>query len=94
MEEDVLKLGGNIELSGFNNLDRGLMTVLKKIVGNHVKLMNEKCSKFEKLRLDIKEGYELNAELINDGQSICASISDNNLFVAVDMVLKEVRDKI
>jgi hypothetical protein len=34
MEDNVLQLGGNIELSGFSNLEGGAMIVLKKIIGN------------------------------------------------------------
>ena len=35
--EEILQLGGNIELAGFKELDRDSMVVLKKIVGNYAK---------------------------------------------------------
>ena len=40
--EETIKLGGSIELSGFSNLDGGQMIVLKKIVGNYARKMEEK----------------------------------------------------
>jgi len=40
---DELQLGGNINLSGFKEIDSGSMVVLKKIVGNY-----ESCNRFRK----------------------------------------------
>ena len=54
MEDEVLQLGGNIELSGFSELDGGVMIVLKKIIGNYAKRMSEKASDFEKLSMNMK----------------------------------------
>ncbi|MBD3259811.1 hypothetical protein GF371_04255, partial [Candidatus Woesearchaeota archaeon] len=49
MEEDAetIKLGGNIELSGFRDLDGGTMVILKKIVGNYVRKLSDNSEKFE-----------------------------------------------
>jgi ribosome-associated translation inhibitor RaiA len=96
MEDNVLQLGGNIELSGFNELDGGIMMVLKKIVGNYARKMSDRSSNFEKLSLHVKKvhekekgkKYELHAQLLDNGKSMNASFTDRNLFVAVDSALK------
>lgn len=92
MEERVLQLGGNIELSGFGELEPGVMIVLKKIIGNYARKMSDKCRNFEKLSLTMKtvhakergEKYELHAKMIEKGKPYTASHVDRNLFVAVD----------
>ena len=97
-DENNLQLGGNIELSGFNKLDNGVMIVLKKIVGNYARRMSEKTSNFERLGLTMKavhekeksELYEVHSKLIDNGKIITASSTDRNLFVAIDSSLKSV----
>ncbi len=98
MEEDVLQLGGNIELSGFSSLEPGVMIILKKIVGNYARRMSDKCKNFEKLSLTVKtvhakekgEKYELHAKMIDNGKPYNASNVDRNLFVAIDDSLKAI----
>ena len=98
MEDVVLQLGGNIELSGFSELDGGMMIVLKKIIGNHARRMNEKTKNFEKLSLTVKSVheketnkiYELHVKLIDNGKPITSSNEHRNLFIAVDSALKSV----
>ena len=95
---DALKLGGNIELSGFSGLNGGEMVVIKKIVGNYAKRMTEICEKFENLSLNMKpvhktEGskkFELHAKLLDNGNQITSEVTERNLFVGVDDVLKNV----
>jgi len=91
--EDIIQLGGNIQLNGFSELDGATMVVLKKVIGNYAKQFNEKCSKFEKLIIKLNEGT-FNAEVINEGNSIISEAKDNNLFFAVDKALKEIENKI
>lgn len=102
MEENTLQLGGNIELSGFNDLESSVMIVLKKIIGNHVRRMNDKCSNFEKLSLTMKtvhakekgEKYELHAQMIDNGKQHNSSCVDRNLFVGVDNALKAIMNSL
>ena len=99
---DTLVLGGNIQLTGFSDLDGGKMIVLKKIVGNYAKKLCERCTKFEGLSITMKpvhetdsgKIYELHAKLMNDGNPIIGEISDKNLFVAIDKALKKVESGI
>jgi hypothetical protein len=99
MEDEVLRLGGNIELTGFSELDGGVMIVLKKIIGNYAKKMSERTADFERLHMTMKivhakeksEKYEIHSKLIHGGSNILVGESvDRNLFVAVDDSLKKV----
>jgi len=100
--EEVLALGGNIELSGFHKLDRDTMIVMKKIVGNYAKRFSEVCAGFQKLKLKMKPvhesehsgRYELNAMLVDNGKNYTAEYTDRNLFFAVDRVMKKIEAEI
>jgi hypothetical protein len=102
MEDETLQLGGNIELSGFSNLDSGVMIILKKIVGNYAKKMSERTSDFQKLHLTMKivhateksEKYEIHAKLHRDSGLLIGDHVDHNLFVAVDNSLKGIMNAI
>ena len=91
MTEDVITLGGNIELIGFKEIDPGSMVILKKIVGSHVKKFSESVTNFEKfsLTLEKKDDYELNARLQYEGNVKEAQSSGKNLFSALDDVMKK-----
>ncbi len=92
--EDTVELGGSIQLNGFSSLDGASMIILKKVVGNYAKTFSEKCSKFEKLSVTMLSEDKFSAELLNEGNSITAEITNNNLFFALDSVLKEIDSKI
>ncbi len=90
--EDVLQLGGNIELEGFSSVDRASMVVLKKIIGNYARRFSTKAP-FEKLSVAMKNGFgkfELSSTLIAGGKNFASSNSANNLFFAVDECLKKI----
>lgn len=92
--EETIKLGGSIELSGFNNLDGGQMIVLKKIVGNYARKMEDKCRNFEALKLHLKQigdqkKFELKGQIVDGGNIYPSSAVEHNLFVGVDSVLKK-----
>ena len=96
--EDVLQLGGNIELSGFRDVDRSSFVIVKKIVGNYARKFSDSSSSFEKLQLSLKPAnaneakskFELHALLVNDGQTHSAQETDHNLFVVLDNTLKKI----
>jgi len=96
--DDIMQLGGSIELSGFRGIDGSSMVVLKKIVGNYAKRMSEIAEKFEKLSLIMKpvheteksELYEIHAKLLNNGKLVVSEVTERNLFVAVDNALKKI----
>lgn len=96
--DENLKLGGNIELSGFRDIDSSSMIVLKKIIGNHARRISELAKKPEALHITLKpvhereksEKYEVHAKIVDNGKMYAAEITDRNLFTAVDTVLKKI----
>ena len=97
MEDNILQLGGNIELSGFSNIDGGTMIILKKIIGNYAKRMSGKTENFEKLSLTMKtvhnNQFEVHAKLFDNGQQANAETVDRVLFVAIDNALKKIMNE-
>jgi ribosome-associated translation inhibitor RaiA len=94
--EDVIQLGGNIELSGFKDVDRAQIVVVKKMVGSYVKTMSEKNSNFNKLKVSMaKEGdnIKINAEMTAD-KNYTGEGTGNNLFIAFDLALKKIVDQL
>jgi|TARA_Y100000310_G_C20020253_1_gene507045 hypothetical protein len=89
---DTIILGGGIELTGFKNIDSGMFIVLKKIVGSYARTFSDKHKNFEKLSL-ITDGKEMKAELKLKDKSFDAKAKTNNLFIALDCVLKELEKK-
>ena len=98
----IIQLGGNIELSGFKEVDGGSMVIVKKVVGNYVKKMNEITTKFEKLSLSMKKieesdksgRFQVQAKLMDNGKAITSDVTDVNLFVSIDQALSKVMNEI
>ena len=96
--DDILQLGGNIQLAGFRDIDGASMVILKKIIGNYVRKMSEVAKKFESLNVTMKpvheteksEKYEIHAKLLDNGKPIVSEVVERNLFVAVDNALKKI----
>ena len=87
---ETVDLGGNIALTGFSEIDGASMIILKKIVGRYVKDFSESENEFKKLELILnnKEPYEMSAVLLAKKEKK-SDASDNNLFIALDGVLKK-----
>jgi len=99
--DETQKLGGNIELSGFRDLDSSEAIVVKKIVGNYVKKFSGLTDKFQSFKVTLKKvhereksaKYELHA-LLMAGERYSAEIVERNLFVGLDTLLKKIEGKI
>ena len=97
MDDDV-RLGGNIQLTGFREIDSSSMIVIKKIVGNYAKRIAELTKKLQTLHITLKpvhereksEKYEIHAKVVDDGKVYASETTNRNLFVAVDDVLKKI----
>ena len=97
-----MQLGGNIELTGFKDIDSASMVVLKKIIGNYGRRLSDISEKFEKLSVTMKPvhekekstKYEIHAKLISDGKPFVSEVVDRNLFVAVDSALKKIVNEV
>lgn len=100
--DDTTTLGGNIQLSGFRDMDRSSMIILKKIVGNYARRFSEICQQFESLHLTMKavhereksEKYEIHAQVVDKGEQYNAKMTDRNLFFAIDNTLKKIESGI
>jgi hypothetical protein len=89
---DTITLGGGIELIGFKDIDHGVFIVIKKIVGSYTRIFSDKHKDFEKLIL-INDGKEMKAELKLKKKSFDAKSKIDNMFIALDAVLKELENK-
>ena len=95
VKEDKTKtitLGGGIELTGFNVIDACMFIVVKKIVGSYARTFSDNHKDFEKLSLTI-DGKKMKAELNLKEKSFDAKTKADNLFIALDDVLKELEKK-
>ncbi len=94
-----IQLGGVIELSGFSSLDRGTMSVLKKIIGNYTRKFIDRAEGFEKVTMHLKKLrsgeeeelglFELHGKVFIKGKMYNSEKTDRNLFFAVDNVMKK-----
>lgn len=93
----MIELGGNIKLENFENLEPGLLVVVKKFVGNYTKKISEEIAEPKELSLHLKEAgknkYKLEAKLIVKDKEFKASASDANLFFALDKVLSKLKEE-
>jgi ribosome-associated translation inhibitor RaiA len=89
----MIELGGNIKLEGFNTADPSTLIVVKKIVGNFAKKIQEQTGEFQELSLHLTDNmtnnYTLHAKL--KGTKECnAEASEVNLFFAINKALEDV----
>lgn len=95
--EDKVELGGNIALSGFKDISRSEMVVIKKIVGSYARKFSDQLEGYESLSLNLKlvhktqgsEKYEIHGKVIHKGKVETSEIIERNVFMAVDSVLKK-----
>ena len=97
----MLELGGNINLSGFKELDKNELNIVKKIVGNYGKKFSELSGKFESLNITVKgvhktdssEKKEVHVKIVDNGKAITSEVTDMNLFSALGEALRKVEDQ-
>lgn len=82
-----LYLGGNIELVDADNLDRGALVVVKKIVGNYARRFSERG--LERLSVSFKDSGVSVAALAG-GRELNADSSHENVFFSIDKALREI----
>lgn len=92
-----MELGDHIELSGFEYGSDELV-VIKKLVGNYVKKFSEHHPDFDRLHLHEKrihsDSYEITGTLTAGGQNVHASVTDDNVYFALDSCLKKLETQI
>lgn len=93
-EGEDMQLGGNITLSGFRDVEPAKMIVVKKIVGNYIKKVQDRDIGFEKVSLTMKNvhssEYEIKCNLHLNGKVYNAAYTGFNLFVVLDKTLSKV----
>lgn len=89
-----MELGGNITLTGFSERSFAELIVIKKVVGQYARKFNDTVEGFSHLSVVLKtvgtSKVELHANLEVDGTHYASEVVHNNLFVALDGVLKKV----
>jgi ribosome-associated translation inhibitor RaiA len=90
-----LKLGGNIVLAGFS-LDPAEMIVVKKIVGNYAKRINERVE-YKEIKVRLKQSqkiksflHEINVDVKTNKGILTSSTEDKNLYSGLSAALEKV----
>jgi len=95
---EKISLGGNIELVGFKQVSMSEVVVVKKLVGNYTRKIQEACNNFQGITVYLKEIHkiennaknEIHVKVIDDGKLFTSEVIDKNMFVALDSALKKV----
>lgn len=101
-KNDVLELGGNIELNGFSELDKATMVIVKKMIGSFAKKLNEHNVELGKITVQLKHihkeqgkgKFEIHAKVDSDGKIATSEIVQPNLFFALDEALKKIKNQL
>ncbi len=94
--EESIKLGGNIELEGFNEVGKAEMVIVKKIVGNYAKDISEKVNGFKSVKVTLSEEEDgikvaINVEADN---ALISEETGKNIFVVIDNAFKKIISQI
>lgn len=92
----MIELGGNITLVGFKELGYAEFVVTKKVVGNYARKISDR-QPFTNLTLTLKEvhknedkaKYEIKGKLDVDGKLYNSEVTEYNLFIGIDQLLKK-----
>lgn len=95
----MITLGNNMELSGFNALDPASLIVVKKMIGNYAKKINDDKGDFQKLSLDlVKTEGSNNIQIVGmldmNKTSFKSTVNDMNLFFALDKALTQLQQEL
>ena len=95
--DNLITLGSNMELSGFGDLDSSTQLVIRKMVGNQVKKINDTIGDFNKLSLNLNrteenQKYQLYGKMEMNGKVYTSEVTDQNLFFALSRVLDKLKE--
>jgi len=81
-------------LIGFKDIEPGKLVVVKKIVGNIVKKIQDQNKDFQKITVTLepvhKSKYEIKSHLIIGNKDYMSELTDLNLFFALNKSLDKV----
>lgn len=84
-----------MELSGFENLDPSTKIIIRKLIGNQVKKINDTTGDFDKLILNLNESdrshYSLSGTMEISGKVHSAEVDDSNLFFGLSRILDDLK---
>ena len=97
-----MTLGGSIILSGFKDVDRATMVVVKKMVGNYARKFSDFTKEANPLALNMKsvhstqqnKVFELHGKVTAKGKLYTSKVEDRNLFFALDKALSKLQTEI
>lgn len=97
MDDDTV-LGGNIQLTGFRDIDDSTRALLDKIISSHANRIRELAEKMDSLHITLKhvhereksEKYEIHAKVSDKGKVYAAKVTERNLLTAVDKALHKI----
>ena len=87
-----MELGGNIKLTGFDDMEPAKLVVIKKIVGNYVKELGSVKELNLNLLQQDNDVFKIKGSLALDNNTKDAEIEDNNLFFALNSILNKLRE--
>ena len=89
--DEVIKLGEQIELYGFLNVDRGAMVILRKLIGNAVRSLAEKHTDFQKIiiKLEGENPLRVTTELHTAAEPRTVAAEGTNIFFTLDQAFKQ-----
>lgn len=87
----MIELGGSIFLENFDDLNMGMLVVVKKIIGNYTRQIAMSVENYKKITVSIKEKseYEISVK-VEANKIIEARAKDKNLFFALDRALAQI----
>lgn len=94
--------GGDVELSGFHDLDLGEKDEVMKVIFHYERRFKEICEGLDSIKVTLKkihhtdrsDKYELHASVKDKNGHHEAHVIGRRLFIAVDEVLKKVENEI
>lgn len=98
----TIALGGNINLVGFKDLHHTELIVVKKLVGNYMRKLST-TTPVNELTLTVKpihhtdedsSKYELKANLNVNGKHYFSDLTDFNLYVGIDSIMKKLESQL
>lgn len=87
----MIELGGSINLENFEEIDKGLLIVIKKVAGNYTKQITEKFKDFKKITISLVPKTKYKVKVTLETSETKESEAENiNLFFALDQALNKV----
>ena len=88
----MITLGGNIKLDGFDELDPGMLIVVKKMVGLFAKKVSENIGELEAFDV-VMDDKKITVKAKSKDKELEESSKEDNLFMALSAALKGIEDQ-